>query len=75
MSDTFCNAVGILYDRIQPLGATLIGEFPAEGYSYDHSEASAPGGMMRGMVLDEVNHPELTPQRLSLWADELKKQT
>ena len=64
MSDTFCNA----------LGATLIGEFPAEGYSYDHSEASAPGGMMRGMVLDEVNHPELTPQRLSLWADELKKQ-
>lgn len=42
--------------------------------SYDHSEASAPGGMMRGMVLDEVNHPELTPQRLSLWADELKKQ-
>jgi flavodoxin, long chain len=74
MSDTFCNAVGILYDRIQPLGATLIGEFPAEGYSYDHSEASAPGGMMRGMVLDEVNHPELTPQRLSLWADELKKQ-
>ena len=64
MSDTFCNAVG----------TTLIGEFPAEGYSYDHSEASAPGGMMRGMVLDEVNHPELTPQRLSLWADELKKQ-
>ncbi|MDE6157748.1 MAG: flavodoxin domain-containing protein, partial [Muribaculaceae bacterium] len=73
MSDTFCNAVGILFDRLRGTGATLIGEFPAEGYSYDHSDAT-DGATMRGLVLDEVNHPELTAQRLSLWTDQLKKQ-
>lgn len=73
MSDTFCNAVGILFDRLRGTGATLIGEFPADGYSYAHSDAT-DGATMRGLVLDEVNHPELTAQRLSLWTDQLKKQ-
>lgn len=73
MTDTFCNAVGELYDRMRSTGATFIGEFPADGYSYERSEATV-GDTMRGLVLDEVNHPELTAQRISLWTDQLKKQ-
>lgn len=73
MSDTFCNAVGILYERLRDTGATFIGEFPATGYHFDKSEASI-GATMRGLVLDEVNHPELTATRLRDWTDQLKKE-
>lgn len=72
MSDTFCNAVGILYERMRGTGATLVGEFPADGYHYSHSEAT-DGSTMRGLVLDQVNHPELTAKRLQMWTDLLKK--
>lgn len=72
MSDTFCNAVGILYDRLKDTGATFIGEFPAEEYHFDKSAAS-DGDTMRGLLLDEVNHPEYTSSRLRQWTDLLKK--
>lgn len=73
MSDTFCDAVGIIYDRIKGTGADFIGDFPADVYHYDHSAAS-DGATMRGLVLDEVNHPELTDIRLRDWVDKVKSQ-
>ncbi|MCM1066535.1 MAG: flavodoxin [Muribaculaceae bacterium] len=72
MSDTFCDAVGLLYDRLRGTGAEFVGEYPADGYTFDKS-AATDGDTMRGLVLDEVNHPELTSNRLSHWTDELKK--
>ncbi|MDE6196299.1 MAG: flavodoxin [Muribaculaceae bacterium] len=71
MSDTFCNAVGKLYEGLRKTGTKFIGEFPAEGYSFNASLA-ADGKLMRGLVLDEVNHPELTDRRLRQWTDILK---
>lgn len=73
MSDTFCDAVGVLYERLKGTGAEFIGEFPAEGYHYDRSAAS-DGATMRGLVLDEVNHPELTATRLRDWTDKVKNE-
>lgn len=67
MSDTFCDAVGKLYFKMKDTGAKLIGEYPADGYTFDHSEAT-DGNTMRGLVLDEVNHPEYTERRLQAWA-------
>lgn len=32
MSDTFCNAVGIIYKSLQPTGATFIGRYPDSVY-------------------------------------------
>ncbi len=73
MSDTFCNAVGILYDKLKDTSAAFIGEYPADGYTFDHSEAS-DGSTMRGLVLDEVNHPEFTPARLTAWTALIRQQ-
>lgn len=73
MADTFCNAVGILYDRLRDTGAIFIGSFPAEEFHYNHS-AATDGASMRGLVLDEVNHPELTDRRLRDWTDMLRKE-
>ena len=66
MSDTFCNAVGTLYDRLQDTHALFIGEYDVEGYLFDHSDAVRDGKAV-GLLLDEVNHPELTPTRLRAW--------
>ena len=43
MSDTFCNAVGILYADLQPTGATFIGDYDADGYDFRATEARIDG--------------------------------
>lgn len=73
MADTFCNAVGTLYERFKDTGAEFIGEFNADGYTFDDSSAR-DGATMRGLVLDQVNHPELTDARLKTWTEQLKKE-
>lgn len=71
MTDTFCNAVGTLYDRLLPTGAEFIGQFDTEGYKYDESSAVRDGEAV-GLLLDEVNHPELTDFRLRQWVGEIR---
>lgn len=71
MSDTFCNAVGIIYDRLQPTGATVIGAFPATPYSYEHTEAEKNGRVV-GLLLDDVNHSDLSEDRINRWAQQLE---
>ncbi len=69
MTDTFCNAVGILHDRLVPTGTTFIGEgFPTEGLSFKSSRAIGPDGSARGLLLDNVNHADLTAPRIAAWS-------
>lgn len=70
MSDTFCNAVGTLYDRLQPTGATFIAPYDTVGYSFNSSSA-VRDGIGVGLLLDEVNHPEATGIRLQGWINEI----
>lgn len=71
MSETFGGALGIIYDRLQPTHANVIGAFPADVYHFDHSPAER-GGRIVGLLLDNVNHPELTPERIKAWTTQLK---
>lgn len=72
MSDTFCDAVGEIYDTMKDTGAEMIGHFNAEGYDYSSSKAERDGEMV-GLVLDEVNHSDLTDARIKAWAEEIRK--
>ena len=72
MSDTFCDAVGELYDRLKGTGATFVGQYNADGYHFDHSKA-ADGTTLRGLVLDEVNHADLTDKRIADWCAVVSK--
>lgn len=71
MTDTFCNAVGEIYRRLKPTGASFIAPFDTAGYSFNHSEAIVNGKAV-GLLLDEVNHPDLTDNRISLWVEKVK---
>lgn len=72
MSDTFCSGMGELYERFVKTGATPIGAFNETGYTFNHSGADIDGTVV-GLVLDEVNHPEMSDARISQWTDEIKK--
>lgn len=68
MSDTFCSGVGKLYGRLKATGATFIAPYDTIGYSFEHSEAVPADAVDAvGLLLDEVNHPEMTETRLRGW--------
>lgn len=72
MASTFCDAVGTIYDRMQATGAKFIGQFSAAPYDFDESTAVRSADKMAvGLLLDEVNHPELTDARIAAWAKTL----
>lgn len=66
MADTFCSGVGELYKRIKRTGTQFVGSYPANVYKFNHSEAIVDGAPV-GLLLDEVNHPDLTPGRIDGW--------
>lgn len=71
MSSTFCNGVGELYERLKGTGATFIGKFNTDGYTFDESAAVVDGEAV-GLLLDEVNNPELTYGRIMQWVELIK---
>lgn len=71
MSDTFCDGVGTLYDDLQDTGAEFIGQFKADGYDFQHSKAIR-NGVAVGLLIDEVNEPQMTPERLDEWCTIIK---
>lgn len=72
MSETFCNAMGTLYHRLRETGAEMFGQFPADCYDFNASKAKA-GDRMVGLALDEVNHPDLSENRIAEWVKTLEE--
>lgn len=73
MADTFCNSVGEIYHRLHDTKAMFIAPFSNGDYRYDHS-ASDVNGMIVGLCIDNVNHPEKTEARVKAWCEEIKKE-
>lgn len=74
MSDTFCSGMGELYNKFLKTNALPIGDFNEDGYTFTKSGASLNGKVI-GLVLDQVNHPEMTPERVRQWCAEIKRVT
>ena len=72
-SDTFCDAVGKIYDAVKVKNCPIIGKTSTEGYTYDSSEALVDG-QFAGLLIDNDNEANLTDQRIALWTEELKKE-
>ena len=69
-SDSFCDAIGILYEKVVSKGATVVGFCSTEGYSHDASKAEQ-NGMFVGLPLDEDNQGDLTERRITQWVETL----
>ncbi|MDJ0661985.1 MAG: flavodoxin [Crocosphaera sp.] len=67
----FVSALGKMYEHFNKLGATLVGEFPNEGYDFQYSSALLNDKFV-GLPIDEVNQSEKTEERISQWVDSIR---
>lgn len=70
-SDTFCDAMGKIYQVIKGKGCELIGQVGTDGYTYDDSEAIVDGKFV-GLPIDNDNESDMTSERISNWVQILK---
>jgi flavodoxin I len=68
--DTFCDAVGKIYQAVKDKAA-VIGFMDTAGYSFDTSEAVVNGQFV-GLALDEDNESDLTEERINRWIEMIK---
>lgn len=70
-SDTFCDAMGLLYEGLKDSGCTFVGAVDDSNYTYSASVA-ATDGLFVGLALDDVNESDRTDDRVSAWAAQLQ---
>lgn len=70
-SDTFCDAMGLLYEGLKDSGCTFVGAVDDSDYTYSASVA-ATDGLFVGLALDDVNESDRTDDRVSAWAAQLQ---
>lgn len=69
--DTFCSAIGEIYNALKDSGARFVGAVSTDGYTYDDSAAVIDGCFV-GLAIDEVNEPDKTDSRICAWIDDIK---
>ncbi|UDQ97855.1 flavodoxin [Lentisphaerota bacterium WC36G] len=70
-SDTFIDALGILYNDVKDSGATLVGKWSTANYEFDDSVALLDDTNFVGLALDEENQAELTDERIEQWTNQI----
>lgn len=65
-SERFASSLMALYQVFADLGAEMIGSWPIEGYTFEHS-ASVQGDRFVGLVLDQRTQSMHTDARLQAW--------
>lgn len=65
-ADRFASAVYHLYAFFRERGATLIGDWPTDGYAFEQSLAVVDGRFV-GLIIDQNNQAMLTEERLDRW--------
>lgn len=72
--DTFCNAIGLLYDGLKDTGCSFVGGgVETDGYDFSASSAAADGKFV-GLALDDINESGRTDERIARWAEQIKAQ-
>ncbi len=69
----FVSALGKMHDVFVSLGAKAYGYTPTEGFDYEHSLAEKEGKFC-GLAFDNVNQEDLTEERVTQWAGQLKSE-
>lgn len=70
-SDTFCDAMGLIYKAIESKGCRIVGQVDASDYSYDDSTAVVLGKFV-GLAIDNDNESDKTDERIMHWVEQLK---
>lgn len=68
--NTFVDAIGILGEVFEEVGAELVGFTVVDDYQFEFSQG-VEDGVFLGLALDEDNDPDMTPGRVSEWVAQL----
>lgn len=69
--DTFCGAMAEIYNAVKDSGANIIGQVPADTYSYEDSEAVSDG-MFVGLALDCTESDSNSEERIDNWLNNIR---
>lgn len=72
-SDTFCNAVGEIYDVLSGSGVLFIGAYAPEDYDVTDSGICRDGKFI-GLAVDEDNEANKTKSRLERWIAAIREE-
>ena len=72
-TDSFVDAMGILYDRLKKKEVKIVGFVSRKGYSFTASMALVKD-QLAGLAIDEEFESHLTSQRIKAWVEMLKKE-
>jgi flavodoxin II len=68
----FLDAMGYLHAKLQMRGATMVGYWPSEGYTFEASKAlTHDQTQFVGLAIDEENEFDKTPERISTWCNQV----
>lgn len=70
-SDTFCGALGQLYDGLQSTGCTFVGSFEPTDYNVVDSDVCRDGQFV-GLAIDESDSDDKNLARLQAWCQLVK---
>ncbi|HEY3431265.1 MAG TPA: flavodoxin [Rhodocyclaceae bacterium] len=62
----YVNAMIDLYDFVTDRGGKVVGAWPSDGYTFNHSDAVVNGQFI-GLVIDQDNQADLSEGRLDAW--------
>lgn len=68
----FVDSLGEFQEEFLNRNAKIIGQWPIEGYKFDHSDG-VENDMFYGLAIDEDNQEKLTEGRVDKWLVEIKK--
>ncbi|MCS5422043.1 MULTISPECIES: flavodoxin [Psychrilyobacter] len=71
--ESFVGALEVLYKIIIKNGGKVIGLTSTDGYHFEECEAIVEGKFM-GLVLDEENQDDMTPDRIYEWLEVIKSE-
>ncbi len=71
--DTFCDAMGTLYDFFTEKGCKVVGSVETTGYTFDESNAVRDDKFV-GLALNEDGEPEMTEERINNWIENITGQ-
>ena len=69
--DTFCDAVGVIYEALQGSGCTFLGSSDPAEYGSIHSLICSEGKLL-GLAIDESS-PARNAARIAAWCEQLGK--
>ncbi len=72
-ADHFVDGIGLLYEKVKPLGVQVVGTWPKDEYRYNASAAEVDDRLV-GLALDEDSEPEKTADRIARWVAQLKEE-